>query len=85
MSLTWLHLANTEFGDAESDPDVRRALVDAVRRERSQGWSADLIFVAGDVAHTGVAADYQSATAFFDELLVASGLARDGEALRARL
>jgi DNA repair exonuclease SbcCD nuclease subunit len=78
MSLAWLHLSDVHVrgGDSYDRDVVLRALVGSVRRFREDGRRVDLVFMTGDVAHSGKASEYALATAFFDDLLAAAGLGR---------
>jgi predicted phosphodiesterase len=78
VDITWLHVSDFHFraGDAYDRDVVLRALVQSVARFRERGRVPDLIFATGDVAYSGNAAEYELATTFFDDLLVAAGLDR---------
>jgi tetratricopeptide (TPR) repeat protein/predicted phosphodiesterase len=52
------------------------ALIDSVERRAHGGSSPDLIFLSGDVAYSGKAAEYELATDCLDRLLGAAGLSR---------
>ena len=79
LSVTWLHVSDFHFrgGDGYDSDVVLRALVESVRRYRSQGRTVDLVFATGDIAQSGQPGEYVAATRFFDELLAALGLPRE--------
>jgi predicted phosphodiesterase len=47
-----------------------------VRQFRDRGRGADVIFATGDVAYAGQANEYEAATGFFDDLIMAAGVER---------
>src|SRR5215831_9016687 len=76
MAVTWLHISDFHIraGDPYDRDVVLRALVESVRHFADNGRAPDLIFATGDIAHSGKAAEYEIATAFFDQLLDAAHL-----------
>lgn len=79
MKATWLNISDLHI-QAEDPYDsdvVLRALVTSVERFHEKGRTVDLIFVTGDVAHSGKAEEYERATEVFDKLLTAAQLGRD--------
>src|SRR5690606_3280918 len=78
MTVTWLHVSDFHIsgGDPYERELVLGALVDSVREQRERGRRPDLIFATGDIARSGKAAEYEMATAFFDDLLAAAALDR---------
>lgn len=79
MAVTWLHVSDFHFpAKATHEQDVvQDALLTAVRRFHAQGRCPDLIFVTGDIARAGQPAEYERATAYFDELLRSHHLDRN--------
>jgi len=78
MKATWLHVSDFHIraGDSYDRNVVLRALVASVKERRERGDAPDLIFATGDIAHSGKEAEYDLATAFFDDLIEAAGLER---------
>ena len=79
MKASWLHISDFHFrgGDPYDRDVVLGALVKSVKWLRdNQDRRPDLIFATGDVANAGQASEYEVATRFFDDLLVATGLER---------
>lgn len=70
-SLTWLHLSDLHFrADRQWQQDV---VLDALMRDviaplPEQGLRPDAVFVTGDIAQSGKAAEYRNARTFFDEV-----------------
>lgn len=56
---------------------VLRALLDKLERSRENGVNTDFIVVTGDIAFSGKTEEYELATAFFQQLEVASGVTMD--------
>jgi formylglycine-generating enzyme required for sulfatase activity/predicted MPP superfamily phosphohydrolase len=79
MAVTWLHVSDFHLSDgAPYDQEViLRSLVSSVKHFRAEGHAPDLIFATGDIAQSGKAKEYETATKFFDDLLDAAGLNRD--------
>jgi predicted phosphodiesterase/tetratricopeptide (TPR) repeat protein len=78
LDFSWLHVSDFHLKDGNryDSEIVLQALVSSVKRFHGQGRKPDLIFATGDIAHSGKASEYAQATAFFDDLLRAAGLAR---------
>lgn len=78
MSSGWLHLSDLQLGldDAYERNGPMRALVAAVRERASAGEGPALLFVTGDLAATGTAAEYAHVGATLDALVDAAGLTR---------
>jgi tetratricopeptide (TPR) repeat protein/UDP-2,3-diacylglucosamine pyrophosphatase LpxH len=78
MSLTWLHIADFHIraGDPYDRDVVLRALIRSINDYRAQGRVPDIIFVTGDIAHSGKPQEYEIAGEFFDDLLGAIKLDR---------
>lgn len=75
---TWLHISDLHLKAESYDQHVvLRALIENVKDSNSRDIKPDLIFVSGDIANTGQAAEYQNAKRFFDELLQAANLPKD--------
>jgi tetratricopeptide (TPR) repeat protein/predicted phosphodiesterase len=76
--VTWLHVSDFHIraGDPYDRDVVLRALVASVKDLRERGRAPDLVFATGDVAYSGKTPEYEPATKFFDDLLVAAGLKR---------
>jgi len=76
--LTWLHISDFHFktGDPYDRDKVLHPLITAISSFRDE-IQPDMIFVTGDVAHSGDPAEYQQATIFFEKLLSAANLERD--------
>ncbi len=73
----WLHISDFHIkdGDGYDSMVVLSALVSKVQEYKESGrQSPEAIFVTGDIAHSGKSTQYQQASAFFDELLAATGL-----------
>ncbi|MCA9706311.1 MAG: metallophosphoesterase, partial [Myxococcales bacterium] len=81
--LGWLHVSDLHLhgGDRYDAGRVLDALVECVRKEATTERRPDVIFVTGDVAQHGQAHEYRWATALFDALLEAAGLAGRRERL----
>lgn len=80
QTCTWLHLSDLHFRESTSwDTDiVLKGLVEDVEeRITAEHLQPDLIFVTGDIAHSGRASEYELAGRFFDRLLTATGLGKD--------
>jgi len=77
LDFSWLHVSDFHLKDGNryDSEVVLQALVSSVKRFHGQGRKPDLIFATGDIAHSGKASEYAQATAFFDDLLRAAGLA----------
>lgn len=80
-AITWLHLLDLHFRAGERhtwDEDiVLRALLDDVQARTENGLTPDVILVSGDIAFSGVPAEYALARAFFDALLAATGVPKE--------
>jgi len=78
LDFSWLHVSDFHLKDGNryDSEVVLQALVSSVKRFHRQGRKPDLIFATGDIAQSGKASEYTQATAFFDDLLQAAGLAR---------
>ncbi len=81
--LRWLHISDLHLqgGDRYDASRVLDALLESVRREAATGWSPDVVFVTGDIAQAGRAAEYRWATPLFDAVLDAAGLSGRRERL----
>jgi tetratricopeptide (TPR) repeat protein/predicted phosphodiesterase len=79
MAVSWLHISDLHIktGDPYDRNVVLHALINAVKWYRENGHPVDLIFFTGDIAHSGLAAEYEIATRFFDELLAAAGIPKN--------
>ncbi len=68
--LRWLHLSDLHFKETERWD--RRATLQALLRKmdelKGQGLAPDLVFVTGDIAHSGKRKEYEQAERFFAEL-----------------
>ena len=70
-TLTWLHVSDFHFKDADPyDRDVvLNSLISAVEEKvRLRDICLDCIFVTGDIAHSGREQEYVAASDFFDKL-----------------
>lgn len=80
--LRWLHISDLHFhtksGARYHEDIVQEELLKEIRRcQKDTEWRPDMIFVTGDIAHSGKKAEYENATTFFDKLLSEAGLHRD--------
>ncbi len=77
--LTWLHVSDLHF-DERNRYDRKIVQSSLIKRVRdyatNRDWKPDLVFVTGDIAQKGSAAEYELATRFFDDLLAAVDLPR---------
>jgi predicted phosphodiesterase len=79
MTFSWLHVSDFHFrgGDPYDRDVVLGALVKSVLWFREQqGRRPDLLFATGDIAYAGREDEYEAASRFFDDLLLAAGLER---------
>jgi tetratricopeptide (TPR) repeat protein len=79
MKASWLHISDFDFrvGISYDQDAVLAALVKSVKWFRDErGRRPDLVLATGDVAHAGQANEYEAATKFFDDLIVAAGVDR---------
>lgn len=76
MAFRWIHLSDFHCtaSDSYDFKTVFKPLLAEIERRRQIGFQADAVFVTGDIAYSGKAAEYQQAAAFFDTLLQAAGL-----------
>src|SRR5688500_7100319 len=79
MTVTWLHISDFHFkaGDPYDRDQVLGALVRSVKEFRESGRRPDLVFATGDIAYGGKPAEYEVATAFFDDVLEAAGISKE--------
>ncbi len=68
--LTWLHLSDFHFsGEAHYEDAQREAMPSSLALELAkEGLRPDLVFVTGDIAATGKAAEYERAIRFFQKM-----------------
>ena len=80
-TITWLHLSDLHFRTDElarwNEAVVLRTLIEDIEEHKEAGLSPDLILVSGDIAAKGKSPEYTLARAFFDELLIKTGLEQD--------
>lgn len=74
--LRWLHLSDFHFraGESWDRRSTLQALLRKVGELREEGRGPDLVFLTGDIAHSGKKAEYDQAFVFLDQLQAATGL-----------
>lgn len=72
-TIRWLHISDFHFQHESYDRDVvTQAFVASLPNLIARHGKIDLIFATGDIANFGRAAEYETATAFFNQILAAT-------------
>src|SRR5262245_22133413 len=77
--LRWLHLSDVHFREQMKldQNDAFTRIYSDVRQRRSDGRSPDIIFVTGDIAHSGQAAEFDAMAERLDRLRKECGVSKD--------
>jgi UDP-2,3-diacylglucosamine pyrophosphatase LpxH len=75
----WLHISDIHFGE-KSKLDQRDAFIrirSDVLTRKAAGKGPDLVFVTGDITHSGLGSEFSEVSNLLGELCIACGLPRD--------